>query len=84
MSSQYWKNFGENVRSLREEAGMNQEQFAEKVFKEPLSDSLIGAWERAERKAKAENILEIADHFHKSLDALFGRNPKGGPIKKKK
>jgi DNA-binding XRE family transcriptional regulator len=50
--------FGQNVRRIRKEAGLSQEELA---FRAKLHRTYISSVERGERNVSVENIFAIAD-----------------------
>jgi transcriptional regulator with XRE-family HTH domain len=50
--------FGQNVRRIRNEAGLSQEELA---FRAKLHRTYISSVERGERNVSIENIFAIAD-----------------------
>lgn len=59
---------GENVRKLRLEAGLSQEQLAEHAG---LHRTYIGSVERGERNISLINIVKIAKALAVDVSALF-------------
>ena len=59
---------GQKIKSLRSEAGLTQEQMAEKC---EISTSFLGHIERGTRKLSLETAVKIADCLHVSMDSLI-------------
>lgn len=74
--------FGENLRFLRTESGMTQEQFAEKL---EVTRQSVSKWESDNGFPELEKILQISRMFGCDLDTLLqgsvceknARTPKG-------
>lgn len=68
--------FAENVKMLRKQAGMSQEQLAEKLG---VSRQAVTKWETGAGIPDIENIMAISALFDISIDDLLsnenGRNP---------
>ncbi len=62
-------NFSENIKALRKEQHMTQEQLAEAMG---VSTGAIYKWEQAISTPDIEVIMEIASFFGVSVDALVG------------
>lgn len=60
----------ENLRFLREQANMSVKDVAEEM---QVSPQAVGKWERNESFPRAEQLPKLADLFHCTIDALFGR-----------
>ncbi|MBO5565109.1 MAG: helix-turn-helix domain-containing protein [Lachnospiraceae bacterium] len=58
---------GKNIRSLREERKLTQEQLAEKM---DLSFQAVSAWERDEYKPDTDNLIKLASVFDVSISAI--------------
>lgn len=58
---------GEMIKEIRENAGLSQEQFAEKLA---ISRQAISKWERGKTLPDIENIMYISDIFNVSLDTI--------------
>ncbi len=65
--------FGENVRDIRKEKGLSQEQLA---FKADLHRTYIGMIERAEKNITLVNIEKIANALTISINDLFNNDKK--------
>lgn len=63
--------FGQNVRILRIERGLSQEQLADKAG---LHRTYIGMIERAEKNITLCNIEKIAIALSVSIDSLFHKH----------
>lgn len=63
------KLIGERIKQVRKEAGMTQQQLAQRLG---IPYQSIGQWERGIRKPKIETIQAIADAIGVSLDYLLG------------
>jgi len=59
----------ENIRFLREQAGMTQAEFAEKLG--GVSQSAVGNWETGKREPNISTVIRIADIFRVILDDLI-------------
>lgn len=58
---------GNNIRRIREERGMTQEQVAEAL---DVSFQAVSSWERDEYKPDVEKLVKLAEVFDVSLSAL--------------
>lgn len=63
-----YKTIGYNIRAARKEAGLTQEQIAEKLR---MSQLHFGRLERGERPASLEQIAQIAQVLNVSLASLL-------------
>ncbi|MCF6278727.1 MAG: helix-turn-helix transcriptional regulator [Flavobacteriaceae bacterium] len=63
--------FGENIRKIRKEQGLSQEQLA---FKADLHRTYIGMIERAEKNITLLNIVKIAKALDINITELFYGN----------
>jgi transcriptional regulator with XRE-family HTH domain len=61
----------ENIKFLRKQAGLTQEQLAEKVG---IKRSLVGAYEEGRADPRLTNLTIIAEVFGVSLDALITKD----------
>ncbi len=68
LNSDILKIFGENVRKIRREKGLSQEELA---FKANLHRTYIGMIERAEKNITLINIKKIADAFEMKINDLM-------------
>ena len=59
----------ENIRSLRKSQGMSQEQLAEALG---ISFAAISKWERGAATPDVSYLVEMADLFGVSVDAILG------------
>ena len=64
----YSKIFAENLRRLRKDVKLTQEQLAEKLG---YTEKAISKWEQGSSIPPAETLLVLADAFNVSLDDLF-------------
>ncbi len=62
--------FGERIRKLREEAGINQPKFAEILN---VKTATINRYENDVREPEYATLIKIADFFNVSTDYLLGR-----------
>ena len=62
--------FAENLKNIRKQAGMSQEQLAEKLG---VSRQAVTKWETEAGIPDVENIIAISALFDVSMDALFSR-----------
>jgi len=62
--------FGERIRKLREEAGINQPQFAKLLN---VKTATINRYENDVREPEYATLIQIADFFNVSIDYLLGR-----------
>jgi transcriptional regulator with XRE-family HTH domain len=58
---------GKIIKEIRENAGLSQEQFAEKLT---ISRQAVSKWERGVALPDIENILYISELFNVSLDTI--------------
>jgi len=58
---------GKIIKEIRENAGLSQEQFAEKLA---ISRQAVSKWERGVALPDIENIMYISDLFNVSLDTI--------------
>ncbi len=63
------QNFGKRVKELRENAGLTQQQLAERIW---VSKSAISNYELYERNPSPEILIKLARVFHVSTDYLLG------------
>lgn len=63
------QNFGKRVKELRENAGLTQQQLAERIW---VSKSAISNYELYERNPSPEILVKLARVFHVSTDYLLG------------
>ncbi len=62
--------FGERLRYLRQERGLNQIKLAELIG---AGKSSISSWERDESEPTLSKLIAIADFFGCTIDYLAGR-----------
>ncbi len=62
--------FAKNLRSLRKEANMRQQDLADKLG---VAQTTIASYEQGQRFPNHETLIEIADFFNVSIDFLLGR-----------
>lgn len=67
------KIFGENIRKIRKEKGLSQEELA---FKANLHRTYIGMIERAEKNITLINIEKIANALEVNIKELFNETKK--------
>lgn len=60
--------FGQNVRRIRQEQGLTQEDLA---LKAGINRSYLGGVERGQRRISMENIAKIANALSVTPDVLF-------------
>lgn len=61
--------FNENLKYLRKEANLTQEQLAEKLN---VSRQAVTKWESGQSLPDIQNLKEMADMFEVTMDALVG------------
>ena len=71
------KTVGNNIRTLREQQGLSQAALAQKLG---VCQQAVGKWERGASDPKWSLAPQLAVALHCSIDALFGRDPPGGPM----
>lgn len=69
--------FQKNLYALRRERGMSQRELGEKI---DVSAVTIGKWEKGETQPSLEHMLQLADLFHLSMDALAERASPTVPV----
>ncbi len=62
--------FSENLRSLREEAGLTQQDLADRL---QTTQRKVSYWESGKVEPDLENLWRLADFFDTSVDDLIGR-----------
>lgn len=62
-------NFNNQLKTLRQEYGLSQQELADKIG---ISKSSINMYERGEREPGIETVKRIADFFNVDVDYLFG------------
>jgi ankyrin repeat protein/DNA-binding XRE family transcriptional regulator len=68
MNDNVMDNVRKNVRRLREESGMSQDDLAKKLF---VARPVISNWERGTSEPSSSHIFKLAQIFSVSVDALF-------------
>ena len=71
-------NIGENIKTLREERKLTQEQVAEELG---VSFQAVSSWERDEYKPDTDKLIKLAGLFDVSVSALVEEKHK--PFKTK-
>ena len=64
----------ENIRSYRKGLGLTQEQLAERLG---ITLGAVSKWERGSSEPNLPYIMELAELFHVSVDALIGFSMRG-------
>ena len=64
----------ENIRSYRKGLGLTQEQLAERLG---ITLGAVSKWERGSSEPDLSYIMELAELFHVSVDALIGFSMRG-------
>ena len=59
-----------NIKVLREQSGMSQKALATTMG---VSQQAVSKWETGASLPLAEQLPKLADLFHCTIDALFGR-----------
>lgn len=62
-----------SIRNLREQAGMQQKELADKLN---IGRSTLSQYETGQRRLDSETAKKIADFFEVSLDEVYGYTPK--------
>ena len=62
--------FSENLRSLRGEAGLTQQDLADRL---QTTQRKVSYWESGKVEPDLENLWRLADFFDTSVDDLIGR-----------
>lgn len=74
---------GERIASLREAAGLSQQQLADKIG---VNQQMIAYWERRSVTLRPDQLSSLADTLNTSVDSLLGKTaPKArgsGPVGK--
>ena len=60
--------FAENLKNLRQQAGLTQPELAEAIG---VSNGMISFWENGVYQPTATNIIKIARYFHITSDELL-------------
>ena len=63
--------FCKQLKLLRKESGLSQQEFAKKVG---VSKSSVNMYERGEREPSLETLESIADYFNVDMDFLLGKS----------
>ena len=61
--------FGENLKSLRQKAGLTQKQLAERLW---ISKATVSYYEQSLRCPSPEILIKLSKIFHVSTDFLLG------------
>lgn len=64
--------FGENLKKVREAAGISQYVLAQHLGVHPMT---ISGWERGVRLPDIETVVKIAEYFNVPTDFLLGNAP---------
>lgn len=64
-------NFSENLKSIRNDAGMTQKSLGEKIG---VTSVTIGNWERGVRQPSFDLLPKLADALDTSVDTLLGKH----------
>ena len=64
--------FGEKLQSLRQRAGMSQDQLAERL---EVSRQAVSRWERDETMPETDKVVALADIFGVTTDYLLRPQP---------
>ena len=72
--------FAENLKKLRKEKGLSQEEMAAKLN---VVGRTYGSWERNDREPDFSTLCKIADFFNVSTDYILGRVPMNIEVKKR-
>lgn len=68
---------GKNIRKLRENAGINQRDFAKML---DIGNTTLSQYESGARIPSDEVKIKIADYFDVSIDYLLGREREDGIV----
>lgn len=60
--------FSENIKELREDAGLTQDEFAEKIF---VTRTAVSKWENGKSYPSIDSLKEISNLFGVSIDSLM-------------
>ena len=63
-----------NIRSYRKNLGLTQEQLAERLG---ITLGTVSKWERGSSEPDLSYIMDLAELFHVSVDALIGFSMRG-------
>lgn len=61
-------NFAKNIRKLRKELDITQQELADKIH---VSNSLVSHWEKGDREPNTEDVIALAKFFGCSTDELL-------------
>ena len=67
-------NLAENIRNFRRNLGLTQEQLAERLG---ITLGAVSKWERGSSEPDLSYIMDLAELFHVSVDALIGYSMRG-------
>ena len=73
--------FGEKLQSLRQRAGMSQDQLAERL---EVSRQAVSRWERDETMPETDKVVALADIFDVTTDYLLRPQPESSETKTEK
>lgn len=62
-----------NIRFLRQQKGMTQEELGNIVDK---TRSLVSAWESDDREMSTQDIIKLSDYFNVPMDILISKDLK--------
>lgn len=66
-----------NLKTLRMEKGMSQQEFAEAIH---ASQNTVSQWENGTRKPAYDIVETLADFFNVSIDYLLGKSDLRNPL----
>ena len=72
-------NLGSNIRKIRKERGLRQEQIAEAMG---VSVASVSKWETEQSTPELTMLAELADFFEVSVDALMGHKVHGNRLER--
>lgn len=67
-------NISENIRSMRKSRGLTMAQVADRMTdagEDVISSSMVGSWERGERRPSADSLYLLSIALRCSIDSLF-------------
>ena len=73
--------FGEKLQSLRQRAGMSQDQLAERL---EVSRQAVSRWERDETMPETDKVVALADIFSVTTDYLLRPQPESAAAEPEK
>ena len=73
--------FGEKLQSLRQRAGMSQDQLAERL---EVSRQAVSRWERDETMPETDKVVALADIFDVTTDYLLRPQPESSETETEK